>query len=108
MSGNRKNGKGKGREKDQGDTSAFQVDLSKEKGKTIYIPGSFWGLKDADAEKQRSSGILIIILILTHLVFSAVAQTATRVTRATRIGMSRSSKLAVKKTAKYSDVMQRF
>ena len=51
MSGNRKNGKGKGREKDQGDTSAFQVDLSREKGKTIYIPGSFWGLKDADAEK---------------------------------------------------------
>ena len=45
MSGNRKNGKGKGREKDQGDTSAFQVDLSREKGKIIYIPGSFWGLK---------------------------------------------------------------
>ena len=61
MSGNRKKGKGKGSEKDQGDTSAFQVDLSQEKGKTIYIPGSFWGLKDADAEKQRSSGILIII-----------------------------------------------
>ena len=54
MSGNRKNGKGKGREKDQGDTSAFQVDLSREKGKTIYIPGSFWGLKDADAEKLLS------------------------------------------------------
>ena len=51
MSGNRKKGKGKGSEKDQGDKSAFQVDLSKEKGKTIYIPGSFWGLKDADAEK---------------------------------------------------------
>ena len=51
MSGNRKNSKGKGREKDQGDTSAFQVDLSREKGKAIYIPGSFWGLEDADAEK---------------------------------------------------------
>ena len=51
MSGNRKNGKGKGREKDQGDTRAFQVDLSREKGKTIYIPGSFWGLEDADAGK---------------------------------------------------------
>ena len=45
MSGNRKKGKGKGSEKDQGDKSAFQVDLSKEKGETIYIPGSFWGLK---------------------------------------------------------------
>ena len=51
MSGNCKKGKGKGREKDQGDKSAFQVDLNTEKGKTIYIPGSFWGLKDADAEK---------------------------------------------------------
>ena len=108
MSGNRKKGKGKGSEKDQGDKSAFAVDLSKEKGKTIYIPGSFWGLKDADAEKQRSSGILIIILILIRVAFSAVAQIATHATRATRIGMHRNKNLAVKKTVKYSGGMKLF
>ena len=54
MSGNRKKGKGKGSEKDQGDKSAFQVDLSKEKGETTYIPGSFWGLKDDGGNRDHT------------------------------------------------------
>ena len=115
MSGQRKKGKGKAsksKDKEDDGAGAFAVDFSKEKGKDIYIPGRFWGLADDGANKMWKCSVfqsfLIIILILTHLVFSAVAQTATRVTRATRIGMSRSSKLAVEKTAKYSDGMQRF
>ena len=56
----------------------------------------------------RSSGILIIILILIPLAFFAVAQIATRATRATHIGMHRNNKWAVKKTLKYSGGMQLF
>ena len=115
MSGQRKKGKGKAsksKDKEDDGAGAFAVDFSKEEGKDIYIPGRFWGLADDGANKMWKCSVfqsfLIIILILTHLVFSAVAQTATRVTRATRIGMSRSSKLAVKTTAKYSGGMKLF
>ena len=54
MSGQRKKGKGKGKGKDKEDdgAGAFAVDFSKEKGKDIYIPGSFWGLAGDGASKM--------------------------------------------------------
>ena len=42
MSGQRKKGKGKGKDKEGDVAGAFAVDFSMEKGKDIYIPGSFW------------------------------------------------------------------
>ena len=44
MSGQRKKGKGKGKDTEGDVAGAFAVDFSMEKGKDIYIPGSFWGL----------------------------------------------------------------
>ena len=54
MSGQRKKGKGKGKGKDKEDdgAGAFSVDFGQEKGKDIYIPGSFWGLAGDDANKM--------------------------------------------------------
>ena len=74
-----------------------------------YLKCHFLGeAKKIFGDPNNNSDLLIIILILMLVAFSAVAQIATHATRATRIGMSRSSKLAVKKTAKYSDGMQLF
>ena len=44
MSGKNKKGKGKSKDQENDGTGASSVDFGKERGKGIYIPGSFWCL----------------------------------------------------------------
>ena len=43
MSGKNKKGKGKSKDQENDGAGAFSVDFGQEKGKDIYIPGSFFG-----------------------------------------------------------------
>ena len=52
MSGKNKKGKGKSKDQENDGAGAFSVDFGQEKGKDIYIPGSFWGLAGDGASKM--------------------------------------------------------
>ena len=52
MSGKNKKGKGKSKDQENDGAGAFSVDFGQEKGKDIYIPGSFWGLAGDGANKM--------------------------------------------------------
>ena len=51
MSGKGKKSKGKGKGKDKATENAFTVDLTKQKGREVFIPGSFWGLSGEEGKK---------------------------------------------------------
>ena len=52
MSGKNKKGKGRSKDQENDGAGAFSVDFGQEKGKDIYIPGSFWGLAGDGANKM--------------------------------------------------------
>ena len=62
MSGKNKKGKGKSKDQENDGAGAFSVDFGQEKGKDIYIPGSFWGLAGDGASKMWKCSVFHILL----------------------------------------------